>query len=105
MQKLCKQRESVYAASVEKLNHDVHQKLGIGTKRDAVVGFFAENGIPLTFEGDEATGMIHTTGCAPAGCGSDDAFLGLRVIRANCRGVLHQLFIGLHLTAAHPLSP
>jgi len=52
----CKQRGSAYAARVEKLKHDVHEKLGIGTRKGAVVRFFAENGIPLTFVRDEATG-------------------------------------------------
>src|SRR5260370_5680321 len=75
----CKQRGAAYAARVEKLRRDAHEKLIIGTKRDAVIHFFDENGIPVSFVAGEATGTISTTGCAPAGCGSDAALLGLRV--------------------------
>jgi|SRR5579862_697896 len=94
----CKQRGSAYAARVEKLKQDVHEKLGIGTRRDAVVRFFAENGIPLTFERDEATGMINTTGCAPAGCGSDDAFMGLRVKVDSAGTVISEPVVGAFYT-------
>ena len=75
----CEQRGAAYAARVENLKRDAHEKLKIGTKKDALIRFFAENGIPLTFVGDEVTGTIYTTGCAPSGCASDNALLGLRV--------------------------
>jgi len=84
----CKQRGAAYEARVEKLKKDAHERLKIGTKREDVVRFFAENGLPISFSqvtyGEsktvyEASGTIYTTGCAPSGCGSDDALLGLRV--------------------------
>jgi hypothetical protein len=75
----CKQRGAAYATRVERLKRDAHEQLSIGTEKDAVIRFFKENGMPVTFVGGEATGTIATTGCAPAGCGSDDALLGLRV--------------------------
>jgi hypothetical protein len=75
----CKQRGAAYNARVETLKREAHEKLRIGTKKDAVVRFFAENEIPVTFSRDEASGTIYTSGCAPSGCGSDDALLGLRV--------------------------
>ena len=75
----CKQRGLAYAARVEKLRRDARRKLIVGTKKDAVVQFFAENGIPVSFVAGEASGTISTMGCAPAGCGSDAALLGLRV--------------------------
>jgi hypothetical protein len=75
----CKQRGAAYSARVETLKHEAYEKLKIGTKKDAVIRFFAENGIPVTFSRDEASGTIHVTGCAPSGCGSDAALLGLRV--------------------------
>jgi hypothetical protein len=75
----CKQRGSVYSAKVEKLKRDAQEKLRVGTKKDAVIRFFDENGIPVTFSRHEASGTIYTTGCAPSGCGSDAALLGLRV--------------------------
>lgn len=76
---VCSQRGAALAARVEKLKHDSREKLSFGTKKEAVVRFFAENGIPIAFVGDEATGTISTTGCSPFGCGSDAALLGLRV--------------------------
>lgn len=75
----CKQRRAVYSARVEKLKRDAHGKLRVGTKKNAVISFFDENGIPVTFNRHEASGTIYTTGCAPSGCGSDAALLGLRV--------------------------
>lgn len=84
----CKQRAAQYAARVEKLKRDAHDNLKIGTKKQDVILFFKENGLPVdfvkvTYEPSgkvyEATGTISTTGCAPFGCGSDDALLGLQV--------------------------
>ena len=75
----CMQRGAAYGARVETLKRDAHEKLKIGTNKDAVIRFFAENGIPITFSRDEASGTIYTTGCAPSGCGSDAALIGLRV--------------------------
>src|SRR5262249_28279697 len=74
----CKKRGAAYAARVEKLKRDAHNNLRIGTKKEDVISFFQENGIPVTFLDGEATGTIYTTGCAPSGCGTD-ALLGLRV--------------------------
>jgi hypothetical protein len=75
----CKQRGATYNARVEKLRRDAHDSLKIGTKKDDVVRFFVENGIPVAFASGEASGTIYTTGCAPSGCGSDNALIGLRV--------------------------
>ena len=75
----CKERGSALAAREEKLKRDAHQALSIGTGKEDVIRFFAENDIPVTFVEGEAAGSIHVTGCAPSGCGSNDALLGLRV--------------------------
>jgi hypothetical protein len=75
----CKQRGAAYLARVEKLKREAHEKLKLGTKKDAVIRFFNENGIPVTFSLGVATGTIYTKGCAPSGCGSDEALIGLRV--------------------------
>jgi len=84
----CKQRGARYDARVEKLKKDAHEGLRIGTKKQDVIRFFEENRLPVEFvkvpyerSGTvyEATGTTYTTGCAPSGCGSDDALLGLRV--------------------------
>jgi hypothetical protein len=75
----CKQRGAAYIARVKTLKRDAREKLKVGTKKDAVIRFFTENGLSVTFNRDEASGAIHTSGCAPSGCGSDAALLGLRV--------------------------
>jgi hypothetical protein len=75
----CKKHGDAYEARVEALTREAHAKLKIGTKKDAVIRFFAENGIPITFTENEASGTVYTTGCSPMGCGTDAALLGLRV--------------------------
>jgi hypothetical protein len=75
----CKHRGAALSARVETLKREAHERLKVGTKKDAVIRFFAENDIPVTFNGDEASGTVSTSGCAPSGCGSDAALLGLRV--------------------------
>ncbi|MGE5321238.1 MAG: hypothetical protein ACM3SW_00135 [Actinomycetota bacterium] len=61
------------------MKRDAPEVLKLGAKKEIVVRFFQENGIPPEFLGNEITGTIHLKGCAPSGCGSDDALLGLRV--------------------------
>jgi|SRR5215469_10184154 len=45
----CKQRGAAYRARVEKLKRDAHEQLKAGTKKDAVIRVFKENGIPVKF--------------------------------------------------------
>ena len=90
----CKQRGTALAAREKKLNRDAHQALRIGTAKEGVTRFFAENNIPLTFVKGEATGTIHVTGCAPSGCGSDDALLGLQVKVDNEGTVISEPVVG-----------
>ena len=90
----CKQRGDAYSARVETLKREAHEKLKIGTKKDAVTHFFAENGIPVTFNRDEASGTIYTSGCAPSGCGSDTALLGLRVKVDEAGTVVSEPLVG-----------
>lgn len=75
----CKARGAAYAAKYEKIKRDAPERLKIGTKKEDVIRFFEENGIPVTFVGDEADGTVPIIGCAPSGCGTDEAFIGLRV--------------------------
>jgi hypothetical protein len=90
----CKQREAAYNARVETLKREAHEKVKIGTKKDAVILFFTENHIPVTFSRDEASGTIYTTGCAPSGCGSDAALLGLRMKVDEAGTVLSEPVVG-----------
>ena len=77
----CKERGRTYRLRVEKLKDDARMALRIGTHQEDVIRFFQENGLPVSFDKgvSEYEGTIYTKGCAPAGCGSDDALLGLRV--------------------------
>ena len=77
----CKPRGKAYGIRVEKLKRDARMRLRIGTHQEDVVRFFQENGLPVSFDKglSEYEGTINTKGCSPAGCGSDDALLGLRV--------------------------
>ena len=75
----CKQRGKTYAERAEHLKHEAGEVLKVGAKRQVVMSFFEQQGLPATFTGNEITGTIRLKGCAPAGCGTDDAILGLRV--------------------------
>ena len=75
----CKQRDAALTQRLDPLRHRAHDKLKVGTKKDDVIRFFADNGIPLTIEGHEASGTVRTLGCAPLGCGTDDFLIGVRV--------------------------
>ena len=77
----CKERGKAYGIRVERLKRDARITLRIGTHQEDVIRFFQENGLPVSFDKglSEYEGTIYTKGCGPAGCGSDDALLGLRV--------------------------
>jgi len=77
----CKERGRAYELRVETLKSDARTTLRIGTHKEDVIRFFEENGLPVSFDKglSEYEGTINTKGCSPAGCGSDDALLGLRV--------------------------
>jgi hypothetical protein len=81
----CKQRDRAFAAQIERIKQDAHEGLKIGTKKAEVAQFFADHSIPFTTVGAEAFGTpaafgtVKTSGCAPFGCGSDVAFISVRV--------------------------
>src|ERR1051326_7593300 len=90
----CRQREAAYQAKAQSLERNAEQKLKIGTRKEDIERFFSENGLPLTFTLHEASGTIHTTGCAPSGCGSDAAILGVRVEVDNAGTVVGKPVVG-----------
>jgi hypothetical protein len=75
----CKQRGAAYQVRVESLEQAALEQLKIGTKKEDVVRFFAENKFPLSFGKSGATGTIYTTGCSPFGCGTDEAVIDLSI--------------------------
>jgi hypothetical protein len=80
----CKQRAEAYQARVQQLRRDAQEQLKIGTGQDVVQQFFKVRGFPFDVvrDGDheEAIGTVYVQGgCAPVGCGSENALIGLRV--------------------------
>jgi hypothetical protein len=75
----CKRLSAAFARQVENIKEDAHERLKIGTKKADVARFFAERSIPFTISESEARGTLRTSGCAPFGCGSDSALIGVSV--------------------------
>jgi hypothetical protein len=75
----CKLRGVGFARQVESLKRDAAEDLKIGTNKSDVARFFAEHKIPFAILESEAYGSLRTSGCAPLGCGTDAAFIGVRV--------------------------
>ena len=59
----------------------------MGTPQEDVIRFFEDEGFPISLQGDEYAGTINLNGCAPPGCGSDAAIVGLRV-KADRQGAV-----------------
>ena len=76
----CEQRNAAFNRRIENLKRDAHERLRIGTKKADVSQFFKEHDIPLTLTESEAIGTLYTSGgCAPLGCGTNRALIGVRV--------------------------
>ena len=92
----CKERGKAYRLRVERLKRDASMTLRIGTHKEDVIRFYQENGLPVSFNNtlSEFEGTIHTKGCSPAGCGSDDALLGLRVKVDSAGAVVGEPVVG-----------
>jgi hypothetical protein len=90
----CKERGKAYAARFETLKRDARERLRIGAPKEDVMRFFKENGLPVSFDGDQYEGTIYTDGCSPAGCGSDAALLGLRVKADSSAAVAGEPIVG-----------
>jgi hypothetical protein len=76
----CQQRTSAFERRIETIKQDAHEQLKIGTRKADVNRFFTGHGIPFDITRSEAIGTLNTTGgCAPLGCGTDRALIGIRV--------------------------
>jgi hypothetical protein len=82
----CKQRADQFAERVERIKQSAKTSLKIGTKKDAVLRFFASENIKVDFvvmaRQNEATGTTFVTGdpeCSSIACGNDSALIGVRV--------------------------
>ena len=75
----CKKLSAAYARQIRNIREDAHERLRVGTRKADVARFFAEHNIPFTISESEAKGTLLTSGCAPFGCGSDAALIGVIV--------------------------
>jgi hypothetical protein len=75
----CRQRNAAFGEQIESIKQDARARLKRGTKRDEVRKFFADHNIPFHSTKSDVSGEIYTSGCAPTGCGSDAALIGIRV--------------------------
>jgi|SRR5882724_2256983 len=81
----CKRRNAEFSRRIEIVEKDAREQLKVGTRKDAVARFYKEHEIPfevVRFDdtGFQAIGTLLTIGgCAPLGCGTDDALIGVRV--------------------------
>ena len=99
----CRQRGEAYQARVAQLKKDAHEKLRIGTREDAVNEFFEAHGLPFNVfrsgNHKEGVGTIQVQGgCAPRGCGSEDALIGLRVELSLDGTVIAEPVVGAQFT-------
>ena len=75
----CKLRGVAFARQVESIERDAAVELKSGTNKTEVIRFFAKHNSPFAMLESEAFGSIRTSGCAPLGCGTDKAFIGVHV--------------------------
>lgn len=75
----CSQRNVAFGEQIESIKQDARARLTRGTKWDEVRKFFADHHIPFHSTKSDVSGEIYTSGCAPTGCGSDAALVGIRV--------------------------
>lgn len=70
----------MFERRVESIKPDANEQLKIGTKQGDVARFFTIHDIPFHITKSEALGTLETIGgCAPLGCGTDSALIGVRV--------------------------
>ena len=75
----CSQRNAAFGQQVESIKQDARARLKRGTKWDEVRKFFADHNFPFHSTKSDVSGEIYASGCAPTGCGSDEALIGMRV--------------------------
>lgn len=84
---ICEKRNAAFNRRIEDIKRDAHEQLKIGTKRADVARFYSEHEIPFDVVswsykdgGSEAIGTLFTIGgCAPLGCGGNNALIDVRV--------------------------
>lgn len=83
----CHERNVAFDRRIQRITQDAQAELEIGTKKADVTKFYVEHKIPFDVApwpsqdgGFEVIGTLYTIGeCAPLGCGTDQALIGVRV--------------------------
>jgi hypothetical protein len=76
----CERTNGEFTGRIEAMKQDAREQLKIGTRKAGVSQFFTEHGMTFGVRGLEVSGQLYTTGgCAPVGCGTDRALIGVRV--------------------------
>ena len=81
----CRKCNEAFSLRVNIVEQDAHKQLKVGVKKDDVARFYTQHEIPfqvvlLKDVGSEAIGTLYTVGgCAPLGCGTNNALIGVRV--------------------------
>jgi len=75
----CKVRGKAFALEVESIKRDAAQEIRVGASKAEVSRFFEQHSIPFGLLETEAFRSLRTVGCAPFGCGTDRAFIGVHV--------------------------
>jgi hypothetical protein len=80
----CHKRNAEFTQRIAAITRDADEQLKIGTKKADVARFYTEHKIHFQVivrpdGGYEAIGALYTIGgCAPLGCGTDRALIGVR---------------------------
>jgi hypothetical protein len=75
----CERRSSAFNRQIESIKVEAHERLKPGTKKADIKRFFVERNIPFFIYENEFRGTLQSSGCAPFGCGTDAAIIGVSV--------------------------
>ncbi len=75
----CKLRGAAFVQQVENIKRDAAKDLSVGTNKTDVLRFFSEHNIPFKILDSEGFGALRMEGCSPLGCGTNTAFIGVRL--------------------------
>lgn len=90
----CGQRNAAFARQVESIKQGARERLRVGTKNADVARFFTERGLHPIIQESYAYGSIRTSGRAPFGCGTDSAFISVRVKLDEAGAVAEEPHVG-----------
>jgi hypothetical protein len=78
----CQRRGAAFSRQVEQIRRGASEEMKVGASKADVERFYEQRGIQfqvIEVTSPEAVGTIFTTACSPFGCGTDEAFIVVRV--------------------------